>query len=324
LANLFWHILVSIAIFAALLYYVDASAVASSILSSDPVFLLLAFISYAAVNMLMAFRMHSLLTAMKSAIPFRQVLSSHYLGMLASDFTPARAGYFASAFSLNAKGVPLSRAISAILAPQTFDFLLKAGASAVAIVFLATYLGLPNAALLPAIAAIIVIFAFVLIIVSLLFIPKLSKPFLPYLKLLPFGGKIKFMAEKMHENAPLMRAKLPLIGFILASTWILKGMEWYMLSLALGMKANYPVHPFLFFLFLQPIATIVQFIPTPTPAGAGLSEAGTVGIMALFGANPPVAAAFGILARALMLSQDWIGLFEWKNLRLDFLDEKKW
>lgn len=324
LASMLPHLAVSAVLFAALLMLVDANAVFSAIASSNPLLFLLAFLFYGAINFLMAFRVHTLLAAMNSHVKFARVLSCHYLGMLASDFTPARSGYFATAFALNSHKVPLSRAVSAILGPQLFDFMLKAGVSAVGLAFLATTLGLSNGMLLPAIIAIFVILGFIFTIVSLLFFPSLSAPFLPLLKKLPFGSKIHYMATKLQINAPLMRSNLPLILSILAMSWLFKGFEWWVLAEAVGMQANLPIHPLLFFLMLQPLATLLQFIPTPTPAGAGLSEAGIVGVMVLLGANPAIAAAFGIMTRAVMISQNWLGVFEWRSLKLDFVDEENW
>jgi uncharacterized membrane protein YbhN (UPF0104 family) len=46
----------------------------------------------------------------------------------------------------------------------------------------------------------------------------------------------------------------------------------------------------------------------PTPAGLGVMELGTIGVLFLFGVSAELAAAFSILIRASMILVDIIGL----------------
>jgi len=97
-----------------------------------------------------------------------------------------------------------------------------------------------------------------------------------------------------------------------------------MLAEAVGITPSSQLHPLLFFMLLHPALTLLQFIPLPTPAGAGVSEAGLVAYLVLFGVSAPAAAVFGVLSRAVMLVQDWVGIFEAPHLDLSFIEEEKW
>lgn len=315
---------ISIILLCALLYFADFPSVVSSLASGKLEFFLAASFAYLAINLIMTYRITALLGAMGTPVNFLQALRCHYLGMLASDFTPARSGYFAAAFALHRHGPPVSKAVSSILAPQMFDFFIKVFASVVGVAYLVSMLGMGGSSILMIAAAIAVIMGFVAVIAVILFYPKIAEPHLPHLKRIPFGSKIYVMLSKLSENAPIMRANLLIVISLLFVTWSLKGFEWWMLAEAIGISPNIPFHLFLFFLFLQPAVTVLQFIPTPTPAGAGVSEAGTVGILLLFGISAPSAVAFGILTRAVMLVQDWVGVSEWRGLNLHFLDETRW
>lgn len=318
------QLLLSLLILAALFYFADASAVFAAIASGKLEFFAYASLAYLCVNLFMAYRMHYLLRLLGAPVAYLDTLRCHYLGMLASDFTPARSGYFAAAFALQKRGVNVSKAVASLLAPQMFDFAIKVIGAAAIIALAASVLSLSGSTLLPIAAAFAAIIGFIVIIFALLFHPSLAAPFLPILQRIPLGNKLFVIVTKLQENSPVVRKSLPTILFISATCWALKGFEWWMLSEAIGMHANVPFHPFVFFLLLQPAITLLQFLPTPTPAGAGISEAGAVGILALFGVPLAQAAAFGLLTRAVMLAQDWLGAFEWKNLSLDFLDEQKW
>lgn len=321
---LIFQFVVCALLLAALAMAVDLNSLAMAFSKIKIEYFLLASAAYFAINLLMSFRLTLLLSDMKEKIPFLSALRAHYFGMFSSDFTPARAGYFGAAFSLNSRGVPLSKAISAILAPQLFDFFVKVFSTVVAAAYIASMFGMSGSALLPIAAAVAVILSFMALIALLVFYPSISSPYLPLLKKIPFGGKLFLLCSKLQENAPVMRKNLPMILSIMAATWALKGFEWWMLWNAAGINAQLPANPFLFFFILQPAVTLLQFIPAPTPAGAGVSEAGTVGILLLFGVPAAPALVFGLLTRFVMIAQDWVGIFDGTKLSLDFLDEEKW
>ncbi|MEW6329043.1 MAG: flippase-like domain-containing protein, partial [Candidatus Micrarchaeota archaeon] len=113
---------VSLALLAALLYFADVGEVLRIISRSNLLLLAFAFVFYFCINVAMAYRIKRVLAYFRIKLAFSKILLSHFAGMLASDFTPARSGYFTTAFVLNANNkIPLERAMVSILGPQLFD-----------------------------------------------------------------------------------------------------------------------------------------------------------------------------------------------------------
>lgn len=120
-------------------------------------------------------------------------------------------------------------------------------------------------------------------------------------------GKLEEYKESSQKNR---RAIPEIIGLTLAC-WILKGFEWYFLSLALGITLGLsPVLTWLAFFLIHPLVTALGFVPI-TPAGAGVQEFGIVGIFGLLIIDPAMSGAivaFAILARGLLIIEDLAGV----------------
>ncbi len=304
------ELLVSLAIIAAVLYLVDVGKVAGVIANANLWLLLAALITYSTINAAMSLRIKIILDQMGHKISLASAIMSNFAGMLVSDFTPARGGYFATAFALTANHkIPLEKSIVSILGPQLFDFMLKAGAGTIAIMFILLQLNLGVASIIGVAAGVLLLCAMIAFGLLLLF----SKRFLRLLKILdriPFGGQAHRILTRMQENADAIRRVIPHIIALLAFTWAFKGLEWWLLAMSIGLQPSLPIHPYLFYLFLQPLITILQFIPTPTLAGIGVSEAGVAAVLALFGVPVYEGVAYGLLTRGIMVLIDLVGVNE--------------
>ena len=62
-------------------------------------------------------------------------------------------------------------------------------------------------------------------------------------------------------------------------------------------NAGTPFPEAVFYLFLQPLVTMLEFVPSPTIAGLGLSEGGSTLVFSFFGVGAAVAASFALLVR---------------------------
>jgi uncharacterized protein (TIRG00374 family) len=299
-------------------FFVDIDATVAQLSSANIPLFIAAFGIYFLVNGTMIVRIKLILAHMEERMSWAKVLLCHYSGMLASDFTPARSGYFATAFALSSNGVPLPKSMTAILGPQLFDFLLKVTAGIISTIYILNFLGigLEGAGLLSLAAGVIAIIGMIAFGALLLFSPAFLRFLEKILPRLPFGNFALTFIEGMQTQSKSILALLPQIFAIMAVSWALKGFEWYLISESLGIKLNFPYHPLLFFMFLQPFITILQFVPLPTVAGAGFSEAGALAVLGLFGVAAPQAAAFALLSRFIMIMQDIIGMVELR--RLDF------
>lgn len=80
--------------------------------------------------------------------------------------------------------------------------------------------------------------------------------------------------------------------------------------MSLGIKPEIAFAPIIFWGFVQPIVTLLQFMPLPTIAGAGVSEAGAAFVLMQFGIGLPQAIAFTLMTRFVMILVDSVGIAE--------------
>lgn len=317
------QLLLSLLAIGAIAYAVDFGKVAQMLMGANLWYVLGAVACYFAINLLMAYRIRILLLDMGQRCPYPQILLAHFAGMLASDFTPARSGYFATAAALSSKGVPAPKAVASILSPQLFDFLLKVIAGSVAVAFLVSSFRLDGNSLLAHALAISGVFLMLAFATLLVFSRKFLLLLRGIFSLHPIGEKIWGMLESMQEHSKAVRRQLPSVLLLLFCTWMLKGLEWMLLGESLSLSPQFAYGTFVFYLLLQPLVTLLQFVPFPTLAGAGLSEAGAIGVLFLFGISAPAAAAFALLTRAMTLFVDLIGLLQLGSIDFNWLEKKK-
>jgi len=246
--------------------------------------------------LVMVLRIKILLDEMKVKVGFWEIFRAHVAGMLVADFTPARSGYIATALVMNKKyGVPSEKAMVSILGPQMFDFITKVFAGGVAVFYLVSavlhadngwimYLGVFG------------ISAMVLVIALLLFSKRFLKLFDFALKW-PMVGELLSMCHRMQEHSNVIIRKAPVIFGLLLISWSLKAFSWWAVAKSVGITIDFPVHEVFFFYFFQPLVTMLEFIPTPTLAGMGVSETGGTLVLGLLGIVPAQATAFMLVAR---------------------------
>jgi len=297
------YIAVSLLLLAALVFYFGADRVLSSLQSVNPIYYLLFALLLVIINLFMAIRIKYVLGEMDADLDLIDALKAHMGGMLASDFTPARSGYFATAAFLSLFKIEGEKALLAIFAPQMFNFLMKVVFSVLAIMLFAQQLNLSGNWLVY--VGIAVVFVFVvtgfLVIFSKRFLALFS-----FSEKIPFAGKFYAIFVKMQEHSDVVRELAAiLVGFEL---WfiLLKGIAWYLLGQALGITLPVP-NEFVFYFFLQALVILFDFMPTPTIAGAGVTEGALVVILALFGVDTGMAITFGILLRFTGITIDAVG-----------------
>jgi uncharacterized protein (TIRG00374 family) len=84
---------VMIAIFAALFWYIGIDALYNALVNIKVEYLILAFAAYLGINILFVVRLRRVLTKEGIKTSFSKTLFAHYAGMLTSDVTPGRSGY---------------------------------------------------------------------------------------------------------------------------------------------------------------------------------------------------------------------------------------
>ncbi len=298
---------------ALLLYFVSPDKVAGVLAKADWRYLLLAALCYVALNLLMSYRIQALLEEVGHKITFRSAVEANFAGMSASDFTPARSGYFFSAFVLSKNdkdNIPIEKTMLAIFGPQMLEFAIKAVALAV-LVFVVLgqmgALGMGNPLLV--VGPVLGVFVVIGFFSALLFSPRLLES-LSFVKSVAIGRKFFFLFHMMQKNSKALVDRWVVVLGVSIVTWLLKGLEWFCLARSLGIYITAdPLLDLGFYLLLHPTVTLIQFIPIPTLAGTGTSEAAFAGLIALFGVPLDVGVSFALLTRALMIIVDAAGGF---------------
>ncbi len=301
--------LFAILFIAVLIYIVSPQQIIGVLSKADWRYLLLAVLCYVALNAMMAYRIQALLAEVGHKISFRAALDANFAGMSASDFTPARGGYFFTAFVLSSKhDIPIEKSMLAIFGPQMLEFAVKALGLTLLVFFVLGHMDLlGNGNPLLILGPILGIFVIIGFFSALLFSPALLQKF-SFIKRFSIGRKFFFLFHLMQKNSKVLVDKWGTVLGVTLTTWFLKGLEWFCLARALGITL-FP-NPFVelgFFLLLHPSVTLIQFIPIPTLAGTGTSEAAFAGLLVLFGVPLGIGVPFALLTRVLMIVVDAIG-----------------
>ncbi len=311
------QIVIAAALVGALLWYVGLSSLMETLGQMKPEYFALAFLAYFGINLLFTVRLMRILKRDGLKLSFHKTLFAHYAGMLTSDVTPGRSGYFLTPVYLRNQKVPTSRSLSGILGIQTVEFLAKVAGGIGAVIFLVetvppnswehfgSFAGL-NLGLLMAGFGIALMLTGALVLASFTWSQRAMSFFTRIAGsrfLRRFTGSLVGKLEEYKDSAQRIRRSIPEIILITLGCWILKGFEWYFLGLALGITQISWVGYF----FIHPLVTALAFVPI-TPAGVGVQEFGVVGIFTLIGVASGPAVGFALISRGLLILQDLIGV----------------
>jgi len=316
------QVVVMIAIFAALFWYIGVDSLYNALVNIKVEYLIAACAAYFGINLLFAVRLRRVLA--KEGIPtsFRKTLFAHYAGMLTSDVTPGRSGYILTPIYLRDQGIPTSKSLSGILSIQTIEFLVKVVGGVGAVIFLlqvvppinweqfGEFAGI-NTGLLVAVLGISLMLVGAIVLAAITWSQRALSLFhriASWRFLKRFTGGLLGKFDEFRESSQKNRRAIPEIILLTLGCWVLKGLEWYFLGLALGITSI----PLIGYFLIHPLVTALGFVPI-TPAGAGVQEFGIVGIFTLLFTNPSPATlgaigAFAVLARGILIIQDLIGV----------------
>lgn len=323
------QIVIMIAIFAALFWYIGVDSLYNALLHIKVEYLILAFVCYFGINLLFTVRLRRVLAKEGIQTTFGKTLLAQYAGMLTSDVTPGRSGYILTPLYLRDQNVPTSKSLSAILGIQTIEFLVKVVGGIGAVVFLiqvvpaanwellGTFLGV-NVGILVAVLGIALMLTGGILLAAFTWSERAISVFYrianwKYIK--RFTGGLIGKLEEYKESSHSTRRAIPEITALTMACWVLKGFEWYFLSLSLSLvlPGLNPVMTWFAFFLIHPLVTALAFVPI-TPAGLGVQEFGIVGILTLLFILPispetkAAIGAFAILSRGLLIIEDLIGV----------------
>jgi glycosyltransferase 2 family protein len=304
---------VMIAIIGGLLWYVGIGSLVSTLSHMQLQYLPLAFLAYFGINTLFAFRLGRLLKREGVKTSLRKTLFAQYAGMLTSDVTPGRSGYFLTPVYLKDQEVPTAISLSSILSIQTVEFLFKVFGGIMAVVFLIVTIHLSGTLLLVSGLGVVLMLVGAVLLALFSWSDRVIHLFNRIFNsryLARFTGGLMGKLEDYKQSARRTRRVIPEIAGITFLCWVLKGFEWFFLGLALGIGSI----GWLGFFLLHPLVTALGFVPV-TPSGIGFQEGAIVAVITavLTASGMPIAtalasaAAFALLSRILLIVEDLIG-----------------
>jgi uncharacterized protein (TIRG00374 family) len=287
---------VSVILVALILAVVGVGDVVRELGGIDLAYLGLSLVCLLLMDLVMSYRIKVILEGAGEDVPFMRILRSHFVGMLLADFTPSRTGYFATAAALRYNyDVPAEKALLSIFGPQMFDFAFKVVAGGLAVLYImAVFIGPEQGIVL--IAGALVIGSLTVLMMLILFSGRFLRLF-SFASSIPVVSKVYSVIVKMQESSHVVVKKTPHILALILVSWSFRSLSWYFAAKALGITVPTPFPEVLFYFFLQPLLTMLEFVPSPTIAGLGLSEGGATLVFSLFGVLPAKAASFALLVR---------------------------
>lgn len=288
---------ISIALIAVILHFSGVGEVLDVFAKIDLWNLFLSMVFLFFMDLGMSYRVRLILNELGHKVKFLDILKSHFVGMLSADFTPARAGYFATAGVLHYKyDVPSEKAMVSIFGPQIFDFALKLIVGTLAVIYvLFKFIGPQDGWII--ILGSIVMLGILSVMILMLFSQRFMSLF-SFAEKIPIISKIYAMFVRMQKTSGVIIQKTPELLVLLIFTWSVKAISWYFVAKAVGITlTGFEFPEILFYFFLQPLLTMLEFMPSPTIAGLGLSEGGSVLVYSFFGIAAAPASAFALLAR---------------------------
>ncbi|MCW4018204.1 MAG: flippase-like domain-containing protein [Candidatus Bathyarchaeota archaeon] len=318
------QVVVMIAIFAALFWYIGVESLYEALLNIKVEYIVLAFLCYFGINLLFTFRLQRVLGKEGIKTSFGKTLLAQYAGMLTSDVTPGRSGYILTPLYLRDQNVPTSKSLSGILSIQTIEFLAKVAGGIGAVFFLIQVVPAENwqqfqaatgiDGLLLAGIGISLMLTGAILLAAITWSQRALNLFnrvANWRFLKRFAGGLVGKLEEFRESSQKNSKAIPEVIVLTLACWVLKGFEWYFLALALGISLGLsPFLTWLAFFLIHPLVTALGFVPI-TPAGAGVQEFGIVAILGLLVVDPAMAGALGafaVLARGILILQDLIGV----------------
>ncbi|MDP3104909.1 MAG: lysylphosphatidylglycerol synthase transmembrane domain-containing protein [Candidatus Methanoperedens sp.] len=294
------QVIIGIVIIAIILYKIGIYDVISALKKTVPFYFIMACLAYLCLNLTLASRLGFLLAKIGYKLKFITIFFSHVGGMILSDITPGRSGYFLTPALLKKKaGTPITDGMACIFAPQAIELILKVGGAFAAIIYISSISGIQRDLLISvAIGASILMFAGILMLVISWKDENVS---LNFLKRIPFLRNFTERILTFKERSIAIKGSINTILLLTVTGWFFAALHWFYLGKALGIELPYYV-----FFLLHPLLSILMF--APTPAGVGFLEVGTIGVLSLFGVSNELAIAFSILVRASMILVDLTGL----------------
>ncbi|MEM2922032.1 MAG: lysylphosphatidylglycerol synthase transmembrane domain-containing protein [Candidatus Bathyarchaeia archaeon] len=299
--------LLGAAIIFGVVWYIGAQNLGRVFASIDFRYLLLSSLAYLGMNALFAVRLRRVLKALGYSAKSHKLLLIQYGGMLASDVTPARSGYFAVPVMLASEKIPITVGLSSILGIQSIEFFVKMLGGSLALIYLLSAVSLGSDVFVVSLMGIALMFVGGVVLAAAVWSRKAAR-LIEGINKVPLIGRfarILFgkIAEFQQEGARIKSVAADILVLTVLS-WFLKAVEWYYIGMALSIDQI----PFIGYFLLHPLITALSFVPL-TPSGIGFQEGAAIGALFLLGVETNLGLAFALMARIIVTIQDLIGAY---------------
>ena len=269
----------------------------------------------------------SYLTRKQKPLSLFNAFFAHMFGMLLSEFSPGRAGYWLSPLYLKKKGYSGKLCYFSFISSLPFDMAVKV---AVALLGLFALLRLTNP----------LVYVFVLIVLALFFLAVFSVSFTSFIEKLfslslslfpvPEAFKLSLSSffssffhrlKKVQAFSKLISSHLFELSLFIFFSYLFRVLNWLFLAKALSLSLTDSfLSELMLFFVLQPLLTIAEFLPLPLLAGTGATEGLSILVFSIFGISKAMAFAFSLLVRIESIVVSFaFGIFPF----LEFAKKKK-
>ncbi len=294
-----------IIILAYIIHSLDPEKIFAALLNTRIEYFILAGLFYFLNDVVAAISL-KIITSTKISI--KDALISHMCGMLYSNATPGRVGYYYTSLSI-AKKTKTSKSgnIGILTLFQGINFLMKVILCLLAVVYFSSYIIDERSQRYLLIASVLPIIGVILIILALY--TNISNRIICKIPVL--NKSIEYI-HRMQETVRAVKADKIMKLIILALFgWVFMSAQWYFLAASIGLDISY-----LTTLMLQPLISTVMFVPI-SPSGLGLAEGGTALLFNAIGLTAANGVAFMLLVRINSIMVDLFGIIDMKIHKKD-------
>jgi len=237
-------------------------------------------------------------------IPFKEVFMSHISGMLLSDVTPGRLGYYYTALSLSGKtGDSKSKSIGVVSVVQALYFFTKVVGCLIASLYFIILVGGMRESILFFTISLIPLAGLVFMILAL----ATTLPQKIFGRIPAVAHLIGYIQNMQEAVKNVKSGQIHKMITYTTMIFILVGVQWYLLAKAIGVETGFASA-----LMLRPLLSAIAY--APTPGGLGFTEGGGAALFTLIGFSASQGFAFVILTRINQLTVSALGLLDlWRR-----------
>lgn len=283
---------IGVALFVYIIWTVGVENIALSLINADFVLIGLSVLIILPFIILQTQKWRLILLKQGIFLNFSYLFKVQVIGIFYALITPARLGSFIKIHYIR-KGtdVSLGKVSSSVVIDRIFDIITL---TVLALVGMLMYINYFFSAFL----TILVLFLASLVMIAIFFNKNRSRRFLMiiYSRLMPLRYKAmsREAFHSFYDNIPGCRQLVKPFLYSIVN-WVLISTHLFMVALAFGISI-----PYLHFIFIIPISTIIALVPI-TVGGFGVREISLIGLFSMFAVSAENAVAYSIFSTVLYL-----------------------